>query len=94
MGRQLRGAVVSLFVPQRLALLMAKERASDYDQLTEHLQSGRLRATLAYTYSLDRAKDALKLLEDGKVRGKVVIVPGNPAVGEQTARHADWNLSS
>ncbi|WP_256796263.1 NAD(P)-dependent alcohol dehydrogenase [Terrabacter sp. Ter38] len=94
MGRQLRGAVVSLFVPQRLALLMAKERASDYEQLTEHLQAGRLRATLADTYSLDRAKDAVTQLEEGKVRGKVVIVPSHPAVGEQTARHADSNLPS
>jgi NADPH:quinone reductase-like Zn-dependent oxidoreductase len=75
MGRQLRGAVVSPFVPQRIAILMAKERASDLQQLTEHLQSGRLVPTLAETYPLDQAKTAMQMLEAGKVRGKVVILP-------------------
>jgi NADPH:quinone reductase-like Zn-dependent oxidoreductase len=75
MGRQLRGAVVSLFVPQRLAPLLAKERASDLEQLTEHLEAGRLVPTLADSYPLERAQDAMRLLEEGKVRGKVVIVP-------------------
>ena len=75
MGRQLRGAVLSLFVPQRLALLMAKERASDLEELTGHLEAGRLVPTLAETYPLDQARTAMEMLEAGKVRGKVVIVP-------------------
>jgi NADPH:quinone reductase-like Zn-dependent oxidoreductase len=75
MGRQLRGTVVSLFVPQRLALLMAKERATDYELLTEHVEAGRLVPALADSYPLDQAKAAMQLLEAGKVRGKVVILP-------------------
>ena len=78
MGRQLRGAVVSLFVRQRLALLMAKERASDLEQLTEHLEAGRVVPALADSYPLDRAKNAMQLLETGRVRGKVVIIPLTP----------------
>ena len=89
MGRQLRGAAVSLFVPQSLALLMARERASDLEQLTEHLEAGRLTPTLAATYSLEQAKDAMTLLEDGKVRGKVVIVPGHAAPADEKAPHTD-----
>jgi len=89
MGRQFRGAVVSLFVPQRLALLLAKERASDLEQLTEHLEAGRITPTLADTYSLEQAQDAMTLLEDGKVRGKVVIVPRHAARGDEEPRHTD-----
>jgi NADPH:quinone reductase-like Zn-dependent oxidoreductase len=85
MGRQLRGAVVSLFVPQRLALLMAKERANDLEQLTEYLEAGRLVPTLADSFPLDRAKAAMQLLEAGKVRGKVVIVPGQPTPDDTSA---------
>jgi NADPH:quinone reductase-like Zn-dependent oxidoreductase len=85
MGRQLRGAVVSLFVPQRLALLMAKERANDLEQLTEHLEAGRLVPTLADSFPLDQAKAAMQLLEAGKVRGKVVIVPGQPTPDDTSA---------
>ena len=85
MGRQLRGAVVSLFIPQRLALLMAKERANDLKQLTEHLEAGRLVPTLADSFPLDQAKAAMQLLEAGKVRGKVVIVPGHPTPDDTSA---------
>jgi NADPH:quinone reductase-like Zn-dependent oxidoreductase len=75
MGRQLRGAMVSLFVPQRLALLMAKERASDLEKLTEYLEAGHVVPSLAGSYPLTQAKEAMRLLEAGKVRGKVVIIP-------------------
>ena len=75
MGRQLRGAVVSLFVPQRLALLMAKERASDLEQHSKHIEAGRLVPALADSYPIERTKEAMQLLEAGKVRGKVVIIP-------------------
>jgi len=86
MGRQLRGAALSLFIRQRLALLVAKERASDLEELTEHLESGRLVPALAETYPLDQAKAAMQMLETGKVRGKVVIVPDQPTPGDTSAR--------
>ena len=75
MGRQLRGMMMSLFVRQRLVPLMAKERASNLDILTEHLQAGQLTPSIAESYPLAQAKDAMRLLEAGKVRGKVVIIP-------------------
>jgi NADPH:quinone reductase-like Zn-dependent oxidoreductase len=77
MGRQLRGMMMSLFVRQRLVPLMAKERASNLDVLTEHLQAGQLTPSIAESYSLAQAKDAMRLLEAGMVRGKVVIIPEN-----------------
>jgi NADPH:quinone reductase-like Zn-dependent oxidoreductase len=75
MGRQLRGALLSLLVRQRLAILMARERASDLEHLTEHLEAGRVIPSLADSYPLDQARTAMELLESGKVRGKVVIIP-------------------
>lgn len=75
MGRQLRGALLSLLVRQRLAILMARERASDLEHLTEHLEAGRVIPSLADSYPLDQARTAMELLESGKVRGKLVIVP-------------------
>ncbi|TQJ51763.1 NAD(P)-dependent alcohol dehydrogenase [Phycicoccus sp. SLBN-51] len=75
MGRQLRGALLSLLVRQRLAILMARERASDLEHLTEHLEAGRVIPSLADSYPLDQARTAMELLESGKVRGKLVIIP-------------------
>jgi NADPH:quinone reductase-like Zn-dependent oxidoreductase len=75
MGRQVRGALLSMFVRQRLALLTAKERASDLELLTEYLEARRVAPSIAESYPLAKAKDAMRLLEAGMVRGKVVLTP-------------------
>jgi NADPH:quinone reductase-like Zn-dependent oxidoreductase len=73
MSRQLRGALLSPLVRQRLALFLAKERASDLEQLTELIEDGKVMPSLDRSYPLDQAPQAMRLLETGKVRGKVAI---------------------
>ena len=73
MGRQLRGALVSPFVRQRLALFMAKERATDLERLTDLIEAGKVIPSIDRSYPLDEAPDAMRLLEKGQVRGKVAI---------------------
>lgn len=73
MGRQLRGALVSTFLRQRLALLMAKERATNLERLTHLIEAGKLVPSLDRSYPLDQAAEAMRLLEHGEVRGKVVL---------------------
>ena len=73
MGRQLRGALVSPFIRQRLALFLAKERAADFERLTDLIEAGTVIASLDRTYPLEAAPDAMRLLEQGQVRGKVAI---------------------
>jgi len=74
LGRQLRGALVSPLVRQRLALFVAKERASDFERLTELIEAGKVVPTLDRTYPLDEAPAAMGLLETGRVRGKIAII--------------------
>jgi NADPH:quinone reductase-like Zn-dependent oxidoreductase len=73
MGRQLRGALLSVFLRQRLALLITQERASDYERLTELIESGQLVPNIDRTYPLEDAPLAVRQLEEGHVRGKVAI---------------------
>ena len=73
MGRQLRGVLLSVFVRQRLALLTAKERASDYESLTDLIEAGQLVPSIDRTYPLEDAPLAVRQLEAGHVRGKVAI---------------------
>jgi 2-desacetyl-2-hydroxyethyl bacteriochlorophyllide A dehydrogenase len=75
MGRQVRGALVSPFLKQRLVLLAAKERASDYERLTELIETGRVAPSLDRTYPLDEVPHAMQQLEAGRVRGKIAIMP-------------------
>jgi NADPH:quinone reductase-like Zn-dependent oxidoreductase len=73
MSRQLRGALVSPFVRQRLALFMAKERATDLERLTDLIEAGRVMPSLDRSYPLDEAPAAMRQLETGKVRGKIAL---------------------
>jgi NADPH:quinone reductase-like Zn-dependent oxidoreductase len=73
LGRQLRGALISPFLRQRLVLLMAKERAADLERLSGLIEDGKLVPSVDRSYPLEQAPDAMRLLEEGRVRGKVVI---------------------
>jgi NADPH:quinone reductase-like Zn-dependent oxidoreductase len=73
MGRQLRGALLSIFVRQRLTLLVTKERGSDYERLTDLIETGQLVPSIHRTYPLEAAPLAVRQLEAGQVRGKVAI---------------------
>ena len=72
-GRQLRGVLMSAFLRQRLTLLATKERASDYESLTDLIEAGKVVPSIDRTFPLDEAPDAARLLETGAVRGKLAI---------------------
>ncbi len=73
MRRQLGGAVHSPFIGQRLVLLLARERSTDYEQLARLVESGQLMPALDRCYPLERAAYAVRRLENGTIRGKVAI---------------------
>ena len=73
MGRQLRGVLLSVFLTQRLVLLATKERAIDYDRLTDLIEAGQLVPSIDRTYPLEDVPLAVRQLEAGQVRGKLAI---------------------
>ncbi len=73
MGRQIRGALLSVFLRQRLVLLAAKERGSDVERLTELVEAGKVTPSLESSYPLEQAPAAVRRLEAGEVRGKLAI---------------------
>jgi NADPH:quinone reductase-like Zn-dependent oxidoreductase len=73
MGRQMRGALIDPLLSQRLALLLAKERAADYERLTTFIEAGQVSPSLERTFPLEDAPEAMRLLEGGQVRGKIAI---------------------
>ena len=71
--RQFRAAALSLFVRQRLTFFISKERASDLERLTEFIEAGKLAPSIYQIFPLDRVTEAMRHLENGKVRGKIAI---------------------
>jgi len=73
-GRQLRALLLSRFVGQRLTMCASKERGSDLaDRITDLIETGRLTPSIERTFPLDQVPQAMRHLESGDVRGKVVI---------------------
>ena len=66
--------VLSIFVRQRLTMLASKEGHADLEPIAELIEAGRVTPSIERTYRLDQAVDAMRRLEAGAVRGKLVIV--------------------
>jgi NADPH:quinone reductase-like Zn-dependent oxidoreductase len=73
LGRSLRAPLLSVFVKQRLAMLINKERGGDLERLTPLLEAGTVRPSIDLTYPLAQVPEAMRHLESGRARGKVSI---------------------
>ena len=71
--RQLRALALSLFVRQRLTMVVPKEHYADLERLTELIEAGALTPSVDRTYPLEQAADAMRHLDVGRARGKIAI---------------------
>src|SRR5213596_442412 len=70
----IKAMVYSWFVPQKMGMMMAQPSSQDLTLLAEMVQSGKLKTVIDRTYkSLSEVPDAIRYLEEGHARGKVVI---------------------
>jgi NADPH:quinone reductase-like Zn-dependent oxidoreductase len=73
MNRQLRALALTPFLHQRLTMFFATPGAGDLERLTGLVEAGTVTPSIDRTFPLERAADAMRYLEAGKVRGKVVL---------------------
>jgi NADPH:quinone reductase-like Zn-dependent oxidoreductase len=73
MGRQLRGFVLSPFVGQTLSSLVAIVRHDDLLALKKLAEDGTITPAIDRTYPLSEAVAAVRHLETGHPRGKIVV---------------------
>jgi NADPH:quinone reductase-like Zn-dependent oxidoreductase len=75
LGRPIRASLLSPFVRQHLRMKMPKERLEDIQALIELVEAGKVTPTIEKVYALSEAPDAIRHLEQGRARGKLVITP-------------------
>src|SRR5436305_2210601 len=74
LGKALNAALYSRFVKQKMGMMMAQPSTQDLTLLAEMVQSGKLKTVIDRTYkSLSEVPGAIRYLEEGHARGKVVI---------------------
>src|SRR3989441_10098212 len=74
LGKALKAALFSKFVSQKMGMMMADPSTKDLTLLADMMQSGKIKPVIDRTYkSLSEVPDAIRYLEEGHARGKVVI---------------------
>ena len=73
MWRSVRALVLSRFVSQRLRPVLATPNTNDLVVLKQLIETARITPMIGRTYTLSETSDALRQLEEGHARGKVVI---------------------
>jgi NADPH:quinone reductase-like Zn-dependent oxidoreductase len=71
--RQLRAALLSPLVSQKLGMLTASENSEDLMVLRDLIESGQIAPAVDRTYPLSEAPAAIRYMIEGHARGKVVI---------------------
>ena len=71
--RQVRALLLSRFVDQKLTTFISSENHEDLIVLAELIESGKIAPVIDRTYPLSEAPQAIRYLEQGRARGKVVI---------------------
>src|SRR5215208_3127382 len=71
--RQLRALMLSPFVGQKLGTFVSSENHEDLLVLKELIEAGKVTPVIDRTYPLSEVPEAIRYLEEGHARGKVVI---------------------
>jgi NADPH:quinone reductase-like Zn-dependent oxidoreductase len=71
--RQIRALMLSPFVSQKLATFVSSENHEDMIILEELIESGKVTPVIDRTYPLSEVPNAIRYLEEGHAKGKVVI---------------------
>src|ERR671917_715842 len=79
-ARIIKALVLSPFVSQKMASFTVKPNKEDLQFLKQLIEAGKLTPVIDRTYPLSETPEAIRYIEEGHARGKVVIrVPGEGA---------------
>ena len=73
MGRLIQASLMSPFISQKMGMMMAKVSQSDLKALADLMQAGKVTPIIDRTYPLSEVREAMRYLETGRVRGKVIV---------------------
>ncbi len=76
MGRPIKALLMSPFISQKMDMFMADVNKADLTVLADLMQSGKVKAVIDRTYPLSQIAEAMRYLEKGHARGKVIITIG------------------
>jgi NADPH:quinone reductase-like Zn-dependent oxidoreductase len=73
----IKAALMKRFVTQEVGFMVAEVTKNDLSFLADLVQTGKMKVVIDKTYPLSQLPDAMRYLETGRARGKVVITVGD-----------------
>jgi len=73
MFRPIEAMLLSPFVSQEMGMMMTNPTQNDMTMLADLMQAGKVTPVIDRTYPLSQIREAIRYLEQGHARGKVVI---------------------
>ena len=73
MDRVAAAMIYSMFIDQEMGMMLARYSKDDLALLAELMQQGKVTPVIDKTYKLREAAEAMRHLETGRARGKIVI---------------------
>jgi NADPH:quinone reductase-like Zn-dependent oxidoreductase len=74
LARPVKMLLLSPFVKQKMGMMMAEIRQEDLTAMSELMQAGKVKPVIDRTYPLSQVREAMKYLEAGHARGKVILI--------------------
>ena len=73
LARPLKALLMSPFIDQEVSMLLADIRTADLALLAGLVESGQMKTVIDRRYRLEQVPEAIRYLEAGRARGKVII---------------------
>jgi NADPH:quinone reductase-like Zn-dependent oxidoreductase len=73
MARLIQALLMSSFITQKMGMMMAKASQSDLKAVADLMQAGKVITVIDRSYPLSEIRDAVRYLETGRARGKIII---------------------
>ena len=73
LAQMIKALLLSLFGSQKAVMFIAKSSQDDLTLLGQLIATGKLKPVIDRSYSLSEAADAVRHVEEGHARGKVII---------------------
>jgi NADPH:quinone reductase-like Zn-dependent oxidoreductase len=92
-GRIIKAIVMSPFIGQTLRPFVAKPSSHDLEFLRQLIEAGTVAPVIDRTYPLTEVADAIRYIETGHARGKVVISVSAPSIATTLVGSKQASLS-
>ena len=76
LARPVKALLLSPFISQKMGMMMAEIRQEDLTIMRDLMEAGKVTPVVDRTYPLSQVREAMKYLEAGHARGKVILTMG------------------